>query len=218
MRKLVIDLKWYLIVSFLFISSLLLSVGFYGKKPLHLYFNHLNSPFQDIFFKYFTNFGDGWFAIGILIVLLFFINIRKIVIGLAAFLISGLVSQILKKVFFSDHLRPSKCFSPDQLHYVEGVALHSYNSFPSGHSTTAFAIFLFLAFVFKNKFYQVIFVIIACLTAYSRVYLSQHFFEDVAVGGIIGIGSFFLSYFIFNNLKINWFDKNIKTILRTTQK
>jgi membrane-associated phospholipid phosphatase len=218
MRKLVIDLKWYLIVSFLFISSLLLAVGFYGKKPLHLYFNHLNSPFQDFFFKYFTNFGDGLFAIGILIVLLFFLNIRKIIIGLAAFLISGLVSQLLKKVFFLDHLRPSKCFSPDQLHYVEGVALHSYNSFPSGHSTTAFAIFLFLAFVLKNKFYQVVFALIACLTAYSRVYLSQHFFEDVAVGGIIGIGSFFLSYSIFNTLKINWFDKNIKTILRPSQK
>lgn len=218
MRKLVFDLKFYLIVSFLFITSLLVGVGIYGKKPLHLYFNQFNSPFQDVFFKYFTNFGDGWFAIGILIVLLLFINIRKIVVGLATFLISGLVSQIMKKVFFSDHLRPSKCFSPDQLHYVEGVVLHSYNSFPSGHSTTAFAIFLFLAYVFKNKFHQVVFAIIACLTAYSRVYLSQHFFEDVAVGGIIGIGSFFLAYFIFNNLKINWFDKNIKTILRPSQK
>jgi len=218
MRKLVLDLKLYLLVSFLFISSLLVGVVCYGKKPLHLYFNHFNSPFQDLFFKYFTHFGDGWFAIVLLIVLLFFINIRKIVIGLAAFLLSGLISQIMKKVFFFDHLRPSKCFSPDQLHYVDGVVLHSYNSFPSGHSTTAFAVFLFLAFVCKNKFYQVVFAIVACLTAYSRVYLSQHFFEDVAVGGIIGIGSFFLSYTIFKSLKINGFDNNIKTILKPLKK
>jgi len=210
MPRLISDLKGYLYISFLFIISLLLAVLIYGKKPLHLFVNQFNTPFQDVFFKYYTNFGDGLFAIIILIILLFFINFRDFFIGLATFLISGILSQVLKKIFFSDQLRPSKCFDSNELHYVKGVVLHSFNSFPSGHSTTAFAIFLFLAYVIKNKFVQVVFAIMACLTAYSRVYLSQHFFIDVAAGGVIGIASFFLSFAIFNPIKKECFDKKLK--------
>lgn len=210
MRKLLTDLKLYFVVCLLFIGSILIGLLYFGKKPFHLLVNQFNSPFQDVFFKYITNFGDGLFAISILIVLLFFINFRKLFIGLAAFLISGIVSQIMKKIIFSDQLRPSKCFSSDQLHYVDGVVLHSYNSFPSGHATTVFAIFLFLAYILKNKFYQFVFAIIACLTAYSRVYLSQHFFIDVAAGGILGMVSFLIAYSLLNPAKIKWFDKRAK--------
>jgi membrane-associated phospholipid phosphatase len=72
---------------------------------------------------------------------------------------------------------------------------------------------MFLAYVFKNKYFQILFAIIACLTAYSRVYLSQHFFADVDCGGIIGITSFIISYYIFKQIKNNWFDKTIQSLL-----
>lgn len=218
MRKLFIDLKFYFIVCSLFLSLILIGVLTYGKIPSYLIVNKYNSPFQDFFFKYFTNFGDGLFAISILIAVMFFINFRKLFIGLATFLISGILCQIMKKIIFADQLRPSKYFSPDQLHYVDGVVLHSYNSFPSGHATTAFAIFLFLAYVFKNKFYQFVFAIIACLTAYSRVYLSQHFFGDIAAGGILGMSSFIIAYSLLNSVKIKWFDKSAKFLFRNKSK
>lgn len=218
MRKLFIDLKLYFIVCLLFISIILIGVLTYGKIPLHLYVNQYNSPFQDIFFKYITNFGDGLFAVSILIVVMFFINFRKLFIGLVTFLISGILCQIMKKIIFADELRPSKYFSHDQLHFVDGVIIHSYNSFPSGHTTTAFAIFLFLAYVFKNKCYQFVFAIIACLTAYSRVYLSQHFFGDIAAGGILGMSSFVIAYSLLNSVKIKWFDKRVKFLFRNKSK
>ncbi len=218
MRKLFFNLKYYFTVCILFIGLVLFGVYTYGKIPLHLIVNQYYSPFQDIFFKYFTNVGDGLFAVFILLGLLFVVNFRTFFIGLSTFLLSGIVCQLMKKIIFSDQLRPSKYFSTDQLHYVEGVVLHSSNSFPSGHATTAFAIFLFLAYIFKNKHYQIIFAVIACLTAYSRVYLSQHFFADVAAGGVIGIGSFLISYSIFISIRIKWFDKKFKSLFKNKSK
>jgi membrane-associated phospholipid phosphatase len=218
MRKLFIDLKYYFIVCLLFIGMSFLGVLTYGKLNFHLIVNQYNSSFQDIFFKYFTNVGDGLFAVLILLILLFLVKIRTFFIGLSSFLLSGLVCQLMKKIFFVNQLRPIKFFSADQLHFVEGVVLRTNNSFPSGHSTTAFAIFLFLAYVFKNKNYQIIFAVIACLTAYSRVYLSQHFFADVAAGGLIGIGTFLISYSIIISIKIKWFDKTIKSLFKNKSK
>jgi molybdopterin-containing oxidoreductase family membrane subunit len=43
---------------------------------------------QDIFFKYFTNVGDGLFAVFILLILLFLVKIRTFFIGLSTFLLS----------------------------------------------------------------------------------------------------------------------------------
>ncbi len=216
MKNLLVDLKSFLIICLTFISTALLGLLAYGKKPLHLFVNQFHSPFWDTFFKYFTNVGDGLFAGLILFILLFFINIRNIFIGLATFLISGFISQLFKKVAYFDEFRPSKTFGPNELYYVPGELLHYYNSFPSGHSTTAFAMFMFLAYVFKKQYLQISFAIIACLVAYSRVYLSQHFFVDVVCGGLIGMTSFILSYFIFRSAKINWFDKTIPSLFHQT--
>jgi len=218
MRKLFIDLKYYFTVCLLFIGLALFGVLTFGKLNLHEIINQYNSPFQDIFFKYFTNVGDGLFAVLILSILLFLVKIRTFFIGLSTFLFSGMVCQLMKKLFFVNQLRPSKFFSPDQLHYVEGVILRTNNSFPSGHSTTAFAIFLFLAYILKNKQYQIFFAVLACLTAYSRVYLSQHFIADVVAGGLIGIGSFLISYSIFIPIRIKWFDKTFKSIFKNKSK
>jgi membrane-associated phospholipid phosphatase len=217
MKNLLLDLKSFLIICLTFISTALLGVITFGKKPLHLFVNQFHSPFWDSFFKYFTNVGDGLFAGFILFVLLFFIKIRNVFIGISTFLISGFISQLLKKAAYFDELRPSKSFGPDELYYVPGEILHFYNSFPSGHSTTAFAIFMFLAYVFKKKNLQITFATIACLVAYSRVYLSQHFFVDVAFGGIIGISSFILSYLMFRSIKTNWFDKTIPSLFHQTK-
>jgi membrane-associated phospholipid phosphatase len=218
MRKLFIDLKLFFFVCLVFISITLLGVFTYGKGPLHLIINQYNSIFQDIFFKYFTNVGDGLFAVFVLLVVLFVVKIRTFFVGLSTFLISGIICQVMKKIIFVDQLRPSKYFCSNQLHYVKGVVLHSYNSFPSGHATTAFAMFMFLAYIFKNKYSQVFFAMTACLTAYSRVYLSQHFFGDVVAGSVVGIFSFIVSYSIFIPIRIKWFDKKLKSLFKNKSK
>ena len=44
-----------------------------------------------------------------------------------------------------------------------------------------------LVFLFPDKKNQVFLFVLAALVAYSRVYLSQHFIEDILAGTVVGI-------------------------------
>jgi membrane-associated phospholipid phosphatase len=106
---------------------------------------------------------------------------------LTTYLATGLFVQLMKRLFFEDMVRPAGYFQDlAQLHVVEGVVLLSSRSFPSGHATTAFALFLCLALLLKSRFMKLICFLLASLAAFSRVYLSQHFLIDVYAGSIIG--------------------------------
>jgi membrane-associated phospholipid phosphatase len=210
MKNLLIQLKYYLIVCAFFLSLIIIGLLVYGKKTFNLIINQTNSPFQDFLFKYVTNFGNGFFAVFIILAILLFINYRNLFIGIVAFILSGLVCQLIKNIPYFSALRPAKEFGPQILHFVDGVKLNYFHSFPSGHTTSAFAVFMFLAFIFKNKYLQVLFAVTACLVGYSRVYLSQHFFIDVAFGVVLGITSFLVSYTIFSKIKVKWYDNKIK--------
>jgi membrane-associated phospholipid phosphatase len=52
---------------------------------------------------------------------------------------------------------------------------------------SAFAIYGLAAFLFENPTLKVVFALIAVLIGVSRVYLIEHFPEDVLVGAIIGL-------------------------------
>ena len=70
------------------------------------------------------------------------------------------------------------------------------NSFPSGHSVSAFCAAVVITFVTKEKYWGTFMLIIAALVAYSRMYLSEHFLIDVTAGSALGIfvTSFWLSW------------------------
>ncbi|NBX28695.1 MAG: phosphatase PAP2 family protein [Chitinophagia bacterium] len=76
---------------------------------------------------------------------------------------------------------------PNLIHKVEGVAMHQLSSFPSGHTATAFTIFLLTIYLFDNKKMVLIGLFYAMLCAYSRVYLGQHFPLDLGGGIIVAI-------------------------------
>ncbi len=62
-----------------------------------------------------------------------------------------------------------------------------YSSFPSGHSTVAFATATVLAEVYKDKKYvPELMYTLASLAALSRVYDDKHWFSDVFLGSSIG--------------------------------
>jgi membrane-associated phospholipid phosphatase len=96
---------------------------------------------------------------------------------------------------------------------IEGVQLHSNNSFPSGHATTAFSIFCLLSILYVDRRYGVLFFILALMASYSRIYIGQHFFADIYAGSIIGVGTtLIIFYFLdsdFNKLNKNWPERNL---------
>ena len=169
----------------------------YSQEQLMQWVNARNAPAADEFFPYATYLGDGVFFV--LVCLLLTINNRRIgLMAFASFALSSLVSLFLKQLVFSDSLRPLKTFehSTYQYHIIKGLDIHSYNSFPSGHTTSAFALFGMLALLDERKGRGWFFLVIAAMTGYSRVYLFQHFVEDAYVGSIIGTVSTVVVYLL----------------------
>lgn len=175
------------IVFFAFIILLLIGVFLLvsiEKETLHLSFNKHFNDFFDVFFKYATYLGDGMVFPIIIVGLLIFK--RKYA---TAFIIAGLItlftSYALKHWVFSDFDRPYEVFG-DTLHLVEGVKMRRHHSFPSGHTMAAFSQFM-LAILFAKKFsWQMLFFSLAVIAGISRVYLSQHFVQDILLGAVIG--------------------------------
>lgn len=186
-------------IFFLIAGSLLLLIP---KQELLLALNGINNSYYDIFFKYYTNLGDGIIYLIFVFVLIFTINLRWGIIGFLSFISSGLVAQILKKFF--DTPRPKTFFSGSGIiHYVDGVDILSFQSFPSGHTATAFSMFLLLSILSKNNILKLLFFVCALFVGISRMYLLQHFYIDVYFGSIIGIITTIIIYLIFKDYKIS---------------
>lgn len=173
------------------------------KGEFLLWLNGNHNAFLDVFFKYATFMGDGLF-IGILLIPFALYRYGLAFESLLAYVFSGLVAQIIKrtlelprpKVWFENH---------DILHFVAGVSVYSSNSFPSGHTATAFALFTLLAISTKNKLYGILYFILALIVGLSRVYLLQHFLLDILVGSIIGTVSSLILYSWLSNSK--WYQE-----------
>jgi membrane-associated phospholipid phosphatase len=182
---------------FLIIGTLVLFV--YKKMEINLFINQMNTPFFDIFFKYITELG-AFIVIAPIILFQIFIRFRFALILSASAIIATVVAQILKRLVWYNSPRPILLFEKvHPLHFVDGVHVHSMHSFPSGHTTGAFALFVALALLNKHSYLKILFIILAILVAYSRIYLSQHFLVDVVVGSAVGTLSAFICYFWFNN-------------------
>jgi membrane-associated phospholipid phosphatase len=195
----------------------------YSKEEIFLFINGNYHTAADYFFQYLTHIGDGIFYIGVILFLAAF-SFRKALIALGCFISSSLVSQLLKKLVFSDELRPKAFFEKSNisLHSIEGLTVHSFNSFPSGHATTAFSVFCLLSILLKNKQMGYLWFVLALLAAYSRIYLSQHFFADIYAGSLIGVCTTLLVYYwltlYFNNREFPWQSKGFLDVIDERKK
>ncbi len=150
----------------------------------------------DFFFTYCTYLGDGiiWVPVA-----LSFIFLRKKLLPLvfSAIIFSTLLVQVSKNVVFPNQARPTSAIQEiNEIHTVKGVELHSNNSFPSGHTTTVFCIYLLGCLVIGGNAMLFIGLILALLTGYSRIYLAQHFPLDVGAGMITAVISIYISLWI----------------------
>ncbi len=191
---------WYLrIYTFFMVIGLLIS-NIIEKGDLVLLANSWYQPILNQFFKYLTHFGDGFIFVVAAVIFLFVrysLAIHVVSIGI----LHGLFINSLKKGVFHKVPRPKAYFGDDVvLQFVEGVKIHSYYSFPSGHTATIFALSFFLAIAINQKSWSVVLLGAAVLIAFSRVYLAQHFFVDIVYGSMVGIFSGVLSVWLLEKL------------------
>jgi membrane-associated phospholipid phosphatase len=148
------------------------------------------------FFISYTFFGDGMFALMLTTLVFIFYKKRKLGFALLnSFIISGIAAQLVKRLFPSP--RPKLFFPAGAYdHFIHGITLAGNNSFPSGHTATAFALAAVLASMLKGKRLQVFVLTAAALVGYSRIYLGQHFLLDVVAGAIIGWLSGIISVYL----------------------
>jgi membrane-associated phospholipid phosphatase len=179
--------------TFLWLYSLFfLAVGvgqiLYRQDIIILAINQYHHPLADVFFKYVTYLGDGIFCIGLGLVCLYWSKRRGIAL-IASYIFSGLIAQLIKNFIFPSQPRPAQYFehSMAKIHTVAGVDLAHWHSFPSGHTTSAFALFGLLAFFTQNQRLKIVYLLLAVAVGYSRMYLFQHFLVDVTVGSLLGL-------------------------------
>lgn len=161
----------------------------FGKGQMHLFVNRFHSPDADIFFKQATHLGDPLFLVVVAIIFLFIDWRKSLMLGIFAGLCGGLVGLV--KAIIIDDMRPFKFFQyfNAPLHFVDGIRLHEYNTFPSGHTALAFGFFFLLSIFIRRRGAAVLFFFLAVLVGYSRMYLSMHFLIDVVVGSVFGLVS-----------------------------
>jgi membrane-associated phospholipid phosphatase len=197
---------------FLCFGAVLIAIN--SKGATHLEFNSLHAAFFDVFFTYVTYLGDGLTALLAVIILLTVKFRYALFVGLAN-IISTLFTQLLKHTLFSDVVRPRKFFEGvHDLYLVSGVNTHLYHSFPSGHSTCAFSLYFALALLVKNKILKFALFLIALLIGYSRIYLSQHFLEDVYAGSLIGVIFTAITFLYFKDNKHSSLDDSLITVFK----
>jgi len=103
---------------------------------------------------------------------------------------SGIAVNILK-VFFA-RFRPLALFNDNHYGFTFFDRGYMINSFPSGHTTTVFSVYMLLALIFPK--YRVWFLLVAIITASTRVFLAAHYLSDVIAGGLLGS---FVAYFLY---------------------
>lgn len=149
-------------------------------QGLFLTINKQQRAWLNRFFYSYTNLGGVKFQTGLALFLLFVPPTRMTGVKLAyTQLIVTLVVQVFKRL--TARIRPFNA-----LESICPLRTEKDYSFPSGHTAAAFCTALVL-----GSFLPVlgaIWMLVAMLVAYSRIYVGVHYPSDVLAGGIIGIG------------------------------
>jgi membrane-associated phospholipid phosphatase len=180
----------------------------FTPTEIMFWINRHHNSLSDSFFYYVTLFGEDmiWFLMLCSLVYDYYVleNNRNdaIKVLLISWLSKVLLSVSLKNIF--NYPRPIEVYqhSGQVIHFVDGITIHHWQSFPSGHTLTAFAFACVCLFLSKKTYPAIIALLIAMLVGYSRIYLFQHFPRDVFVGGVLGVGVVVIAAFFQKSNKI----------------
>lgn len=191
----------FLLPTIVLTIAIAISLLLVPKAELHLKLCQPHTPLLNTVVPIFSDLVD-WLPYLIVVLLLFY---RA---GWASFLaanllLTTLIVQPIKHIVHAP--RPLTWFAdnyPDiSLPLVESVHMNHWLSFPSGHTTSFFALFFCLSIILcaensKGKYLlSLLCFMAASFGAYTRIYLSQHFALDVLAGILIACFSTILLYY-----------------------
>jgi len=185
-------------ICFIIIASI--PVCFDSKVDSFIKLNPLHERWLDLLFIGLTWLGDGLFSlVAAALVLWFWRDYRLTIHIVIAYLLSGLAAQVMKKIWAAP--RPRAVIDPGLYkNFLAGISGVGNNSFPSGHTTTAFALATILALHASDKRWGLFFLGLAVMVGYSRIYLGQHFLPDVIMGALLGTAT---GLFVYGFININ---------------
>ena len=165
----------------------------------------------EIFFRFITKFGEGYFELLLIAIMVSFLlfnkekscNLKKYIVGVLLTLLSTQVAVNLLKFSFG-RARPSITVSPDKFYgLIKNSAFFEtdYASFPSGHTITVWGTIWILSFLLiKNRHIKILLFVLGFLVGVSRVYLVYHWTTDVIASIVI---SYFIAKIVYNRMKLN---------------
>ncbi len=177
-------------------------VFFFPKGALELLINQHHYPAADIFFKYITHLGDGS-LLAILLIALLFYSYKATILTAFSIVIQAIIVSIFKRWLYKGLERPLAFFDENiHLNFVDGIDVHSTNTFPSGHTATAFTLFALIFIVLNHRgiIVSTLTFMLAFLVGLSRVYILQHFVIDAYFGAIFGVLSVVLALYLMDIL------------------
>ena len=144
---------------------------------------HIRKEWMNGFWRAITFLGDGgWFWILLAVVLLIMKKTRKAGMAAAiALVIGALITNVCLKNMVA-RVRPYDTYSA----LIPIVTKPIDWSFPSGHTCASFAS-AFVYFRLLPKKYGIPALVLACMIAFSRLYLGVHYPTDVLAGFLIGL-------------------------------
>jgi hypothetical protein len=156
---------------------------------IHRWSQNNQSPLSKDFFKFITHFGDGYVLLGLMTALyatgeVFHQNsLRKTaLLSLESWLTAGAIVGGLK--FVSGRARP---YTGESSHSFHPFSMKSrFNSFPSGHASSAFAVATVIAKQSEEAYIDIFAYTIASLVAISRNSVEKHWPSDILIGSAIG--------------------------------
>lgn len=199
--KLLKDNKFFYYPYLLLFSGAIVLLWVITKGDVTIFFNSHNTVFLDSFFKGYTYVGTMWLCVPI-VLFLYYKKKNWGVLLLVSYSVSGLITHVLKRFLIDPNFRPYWGLGHDNFHQVPGVEIKKVFSFPSGHTCTAFVMFLVFSLISKNKKIGTLYLVLAMLVGVSRMYLYQHFFIDTVFGSLIGVSVTTMLYIVFQRKQL----------------
>lgn len=183
---------WWLVLIFGLSWAILILM--LGNTELFEFINRQVTPLAGQPARIFSLLGESA-AMGCLLVAAWRIQPTDAFRVAAAWLLGACFSWTFKLFLLKGLPRPFEHYKRlgITVNMVDGVTVHHLNSFPSGHTLTAFSAAFLIRILFPDRpLWHALAFLLAILCGLSRVVLVQHWPADVLGGMILGLLASFL--------------------------